>query len=433
MGNNKRIKKIVMIISFPTAIAFVLFVLLINLVAKGTLTVATAIIFVLIICAMIYASLMKLVTGLVGCFSDVSNGIENLTDENNKLKIKYHFKNENTREMVEKIQKMLTDFAVVIKGIKIATKNLGRIVEDFQTSFEEMSAMSSNIKTESEKISENVINQGNMTDDFIETIDSMDKSIGSIATQIEDLTVSAKNMQECNNNADEIMKELVRISQDNEIAVSNINTQTLATNQSVQEIMEAVDIITDIAGQTNLLALNASIEAARAGEQGKGFAVVAEEIRQLAEQSKVSSERISDVVNKLIENSNESVEDTNKLSTAFSVQKEKIEKTEIIFDKLNSEIKTVDLAISEIDRETESVKDSGKNMNSKIATLKESVASNTSSVSNTVNELNTFEESVSKCIKSTEEISAVSNELINYISSIMEKKEHIISEKKNGK
>ena len=37
----------------------------------------------------------------------------------------------------------------------------------------------------------------------------------------------------------------------------------------------------------NLLALNASIEAARAGESGKGFAVVAEEVRKLAEDSKV--------------------------------------------------------------------------------------------------------------------------------------------------
>ena len=65
-----------------------------------------------------------------------------------------------------------------------------------------------------------------------------------------------------------------------------------------------------ITSQTNLLALNASIDSARAGEAGRGFAVVADEIRNLAEQSKDSVEKIQQLtsavtsaVNKLSDNS----------------------------------------------------------------------------------------------------------------------------------
>lgn len=61
-------------------------------------------------------------------------------------------------------------------------------------------------------------------------------------------------------------------------------------NKNINKYVENTQVIVSISEQTNLLALNASIESARAGEQGRGFAVVAEEVRKLAEQTKLTAE-----------------------------------------------------------------------------------------------------------------------------------------------
>ena len=66
-------------------------------------------------------------------------------------------------------------------------------------------------------------------------------------------------------------------------------------------ISEIMSILTNISEQTNLLALNASIEAGRAGEHGRGFSVVAEEVRKLAEESKVSVRRTGARILEIIE------------------------------------------------------------------------------------------------------------------------------------
>lgn len=100
------------------------------------------------------------------------------------------------------------------------------------------------------------------------------------------------------------MSELTGTVQD---AIAESNDMEASANElknRTEAVRGIVDVIIGISGQTNLLALNASIEAARAGESGKGFAVVADEIRNLAEQTRLETERITNILNELVADAN---------------------------------------------------------------------------------------------------------------------------------
>ncbi|MEU8615132.1 methyl-accepting chemotaxis protein, partial [Actinoplanes sp. NPDC048791] len=73
-----------------------------------------------------------------------------------------------------------------------------------------------------------------------------------------------------------------------------------ALESSVGEIATVNALIAQLAGQTNLLSLNATIEAARAGEAGRGFGVVANEVKQLAQQTAESVERVNGVIQAIV-------------------------------------------------------------------------------------------------------------------------------------
>lgn len=93
-----------------------------------------------------------------------------------------------------------------------------------------------------------------------------------------------------------IMKELSETNKSLSEFNVQLSKEIMQMNDDFKTIIDAIEIISNIADQTNLLALNASIESARAGEAGKGFSVVAEEIRKLSLETGGSAMNIQNIV-----------------------------------------------------------------------------------------------------------------------------------------
>lgn len=318
-------------------------------------------------------------------------------------------------ELIRNIQTTFSGFTHTIAAIKTATEELASVSEEFSQMFDSMEHVMLHTNTSVGTIISNTSTQADHTLDIKEKTEAISIAIDHILDNVNTLNIGAKTVNECNLSAEKIIRELISISTENGESIEAVRQQTEKTNISVQEIRTVTEIIAGISSQTNLLALNASIEAARAGEHGSGFAVVAEEIRNLADQSKESTEHINRIVNDLIENSNISVDITNKVSEAFSRQDEKMRDTEEIFITLNSEINKVSTAIGEIDAEISDL-DKHKNVIADgVEHLSDFAEQNANYCSNVGQDIQDMEAAMQTCKDATTRIVDVSEELVGEI------------------
>ena len=109
-----------------------------------------------------------------------------------------------------------------------------------------------------------------------------------ISTSME---IMISRIQQNSKNAQDTEKIAIRAA----TGMQEGNDSTRALIQSMNNIVQKISIIGEIAKQTNLLAINAAIEASRYGIQGKGFGVVAAEIKKLAERSQIAAKEINEL------------------------------------------------------------------------------------------------------------------------------------------
>lgn len=239
------------------------------------------------------------------------------------------------------------------KVILDAVLDISRTVQDESS---QSNFLMDELVVSSQRVAESMKEISDATNNTAHNIEEQNTMTQSIQEAIEETGDRSKRMVEVATDSNANIQENIRVmeelkQQSEKIAATNeeVTTAMEKLQQKTKEVEDITGMILKISNQTNLLALNASIESARAGEAGKGFAVVADQIRQLAEQTKKSTEEISRIVSELNQNADDVVRSVESSVEATDSQTRNIVSASESFEKLNKDMTQLIQDINEID------------------------------------------------------------------------------------
>lgn len=183
----------------------------------------------------------------------------------------------------------------IMKMIIQNSNEMEVVVNEVQESVKASNDSASDLSAVTEELAATMQEVGNSAGAINGNADSVRSEVDSIAEKSNSINNYSKEMK---NNADQMESNARNNMKETGAKVKEILdvlNRAIEDSKSVDQVNSLTNDILSISSQTNLLALNASIEAARAGEAGKGFAVVAEEIRQLADSSRQTANRIQEI------------------------------------------------------------------------------------------------------------------------------------------
>ena len=303
-------------------------------------------ILVLVTCILVIPITKRLVNGI----SDVEANLQKVAEGNLGI------------EVAEDILKRKDEIGNLANSTQMLNQSLTQIVASIMESATQLDASANNLDTMSgqsrqttgevskaiQAIANGVNTQAEETINVSDYIKNMGEEIGHISEQIQYIKENAAKIGISGKEANQTISQLEAYNNETLQSVEHISIQAAKTDESVNHIKNAVQIITGIAEQTNLLSLNASIEAARAGESGKGFAVVAKEIQGLAEQCNQSAKEIHDISNHLVDNSSLTVDAVKIVRENVDNQNIMLSSTKSTFENINQMLEHSDKAIKEI-------------------------------------------------------------------------------------